>query len=101
MKRELIRTRRWRFVLSTQYLVLFGVAVLHLALTAHAAPPKLTVGVAQLALEPTLAANRDKITAFIRQAKDRGCRVVVFPETALFWPETTTKEQIDAAMEEL
>jgi predicted amidohydrolase len=59
------------------------------------------IGVAQLALEPTLAANRDKIASFIRQAKDRGCRVVVFPETALYWPPITTKAEIDAAVDTL
>src|SRR5262245_44252636 len=64
-------------------------------------PKSLTIGVAQLALEATLATNRDKIAAFIRQAKDRGCRVVVFPETSLYWPLGTPKDEIDAAVESL
>src|SRR5262245_12036601 len=65
-------------------------------------PPKtLTVGVAQLALESTLADNRDKIAAFIQQAKNRGCRVAVFPETSLYWPASTPKAEIDAAVESL
>jgi predicted amidohydrolase len=59
---------------------------------------KLTVGVAQLTLEPALSANRDKIASFIRQAKERGCRVVVFPETSLYWPPGTPREQVDAAV---
>src|SRR5262245_56187846 len=64
-----------------------------------AAPPTLKIGIAQLALEPTLAANRDKIVRFIGEARDAGCRVVVFPETALYWPTTTTKAEIDDAAE--
>jgi predicted amidohydrolase len=65
-------------------------------------PPKsLKIGVAQFALEPTLAANRDKIAAFIGDAKSRGCRVVVFPETALYWPPETRKAEIDASVESL
>jgi predicted amidohydrolase len=78
-------------------------AALTLAWQAPAAerPTALRVGVAQLALEPTLAANRDKIAAFIRQASQRGCRVVVFPETSLYWPPDTSKAEIDAAAEAL
>jgi predicted amidohydrolase len=64
-------------------------------------PPALKIGVAQLALEPTLAENRDKIARFIGQAKDRGCRVVVFPETALYWPPGTSNAEIDAAIADL
>jgi predicted amidohydrolase len=62
-------------------------------------PQTLKVGIAQIALEPTLAANRDKIVHFIHEAKDRGCRVVVFPETALYWPPATLKTEIDDAVE--
>jgi predicted amidohydrolase len=77
-------------------------AALALPAVRAADPPRiLKLGVAQLALEPTLAANRDKIAAFIRQASDRGCRVVVFPETALYWPLPTPKAEIDAAVETL
>src|SRR5262245_43649834 len=74
-----------------------------LSIAAHAAdgPKSLTVGVAQLALEPTLEANRDKIIHFIREAEQRDCRVVVFPETALYWSPTTPKAEIDAAVETL
>src|SRR5262245_35985297 len=65
-------------------------------------PPRtLKIGVAQLALESALVANRDKIARFIGEAKDRGCRVVVFPETSLFWLPNTTKAEIDAAVENL
>lgn len=64
-------------------------------------PKTLTVGVAQLALEPTLNSNREKIIRFIREAKQRACRVVVFPETSLYWPPTTSRADIDAAVETL
>jgi predicted amidohydrolase len=64
-------------------------------------PQTLKVAVCQLALEPTLAQNRDKIAGFIRKAKDRGCRVVVFPETSLYWPPETPKSEIDAAVADL
>lgn len=67
-----------------------------------AAPPAtLTIGVAQLALEPTLAANRDKIIRFVKEAKSRGCRVVVFPETALFGPDGTSPTEIDSAVDSI
>jgi predicted amidohydrolase len=72
-----------------------------LAVRAADEPKTLKVGIAQLALESTLEGNRDEIVRFIREAKDRGCRVVVFPETALFWPTATAKAQIDAAAETL
>src|SRR5262245_18562633 len=82
---------------------LICVLPLSLSIAAHAADETktLTVGVAQLALEPTLQANRDKIIRFIREAKQRDCRVVVFPETALYWPQATPQAEIDAAVETL
>jgi hypothetical protein len=49
----------------------------------------LTVGVVQLALEPDLAGNLGKIVRFVAQANGEGCRVVVFPETALYSPDGT------------
>jgi RNA polymerase sigma factor (sigma-70 family) len=64
-------------------------------------PRSLTVGVVQMVLEPDLAGNRDKMLRSLRQAKDRGCRVVVFPETALSWPSKTPKREVDAAVAEL
>src|SRR5262245_49883640 len=68
----------------------------------HAAPPqRLKIAIAQLALEPTLAASQGKIAAKIREAKAQGCRVVVFPETSLFAPAEATTRDIDAAVEEL
>src|SRR5262245_46066762 len=61
----------------------------------------LKVGVVQLALAADLEGNRDKMLRFVRQARGRGCRVVVFPETALYSPEQTAKVAIDAAIAEL
>jgi predicted amidohydrolase len=58
----------------------------------------LTIGIGQVALEPALAANRDKLLGMIRQAGARGCRVVVFPETALWSPADTPADAIDAAV---
>ena len=58
----------------------------------------LTMGLAQMSLEGTLAGNRDKIIQFIQEAKSKGCRVVVFPEGALFAPPDTKKAGIDSAI---
>ena len=69
------------------------------AVNAQAPAGTLTVGAVQIGLEPTLEASRDKILRFVGEAKDRGCRVVVFPETSLFWPPQTPKAEIDAAAE--
>jgi predicted amidohydrolase len=91
------------FVLSTRCLICIACAIgPFIAVAAHAAPPnKLKIGVAQLALEPTLAASKAKIASFIRQARDCGCRVVVFPETSLFAPPGTPAAEIDAAVTDL
>lgn len=68
--------------------------------TASAKPSTSTLrlGVVQMALEPELAQNRDKIVRFVREAAAEGCRVVVFPESALSWPDTTRKADIDSAI---
>jgi predicted amidohydrolase len=66
-----------------------------------ARPKPLTVGVVQFALEPKLAENRDKMVRFVGQAKSKGCRVVVFPETALYSPPNTTRAEIEAAFDEV
>jgi predicted amidohydrolase len=59
------------------------------------------VGVVQLALEPTLAENRDKMIRFVGQAKAKGCRVVAFPETALYSPPGTPRSATEAAVAEV
>jgi predicted amidohydrolase len=64
-------------------------------------PATLTVGVVQMALELDLTANRDKMLRFVRQAHDRGCRVIVFPETALSAPPETPRADRDAAIDAL
>ncbi|MCI0463951.1 MAG: carbon-nitrogen hydrolase family protein [Gemmataceae bacterium] len=64
-------------------------------------PTKLTVGIVQLALERDLTGNRDKMLRFLGQAKAKGCRVVVFPETALYAPRETARAEIDAALANL
>ena len=61
--------------------------------------PRLRIGVAQLALEATLEANRDRIRGFVAAAASRGCRAVVFPEGALDSPEGTPKQAIAGAVE--
>ena len=55
------------------------------------------VGVVQLALEDGLRANRDKIARFIHQAPAQGCRLVVFPEGALWSPPETPAAHIERA----
>ncbi len=69
------------------------------ALATQAGRRSLPVGVVQQAREPELAANRDKIVRFIRQAKARGCRLVIFPEDALGSPVGTSNEDIEKAVD--
>jgi len=66
--------------------------------TAAPSTSTLSLGVVQMALEPELAQNRDKIVRFIHGAAAKGCRVVVFPESALSWPDQTRKADIDSAI---
>jgi predicted amidohydrolase len=62
----------------------------------------LTVGVVQTVIENKLDENRAKLTGFIDQAKQRGCRLVIFPEGALYWSDISsdnpTKAELDAAI---
>jgi predicted amidohydrolase len=62
-------------------------------------PPSLTVGVVQQAREPQLDANRDKIVRFVAQARERGCRLVIFPEDALGSPAGTPDDEMDKAVD--
>jgi predicted amidohydrolase len=62
-------------------------------------PSSLILGVAQMALAGELAQNRDKIIRFISQAKAVGCRVVVFPESALISPPGTPRARVDDAVD--
>lgn len=52
-----------------------------------------------MAIEAKLIANRDKIVRFIREAKQKGCRLIVFPESALSSEVGITKAEIDTAIE--
>ncbi len=58
----------------------------------QAALQAITVGVVQQARERVLAVNRDKIARCIGQAKDRGCRLVIFPEDAQGSPVGTLSQ---------
>ncbi|MDH7569185.1 MAG: nitrilase-related carbon-nitrogen hydrolase, partial [Armatimonadota bacterium] len=66
-----------------------------------AAPKSLAVGVAQTSLEATLEANCAQIIQMTRQARQRGCRVVVFPEAALYSPPSTPRAAIDQAVTQI
>ena len=59
----------------------------------------ITVGVVQQSRERELAANRDQIVRSIGRAKDRGCRLVIFPEDALGSPAGTSNEDIEKAVD--
>lgn len=65
----------------------------------------LRVAVVQTVIEDTLDKNRAKLTRFIDQAKESGCQLVVFPESALHWPDIAvdepTKAQIDSSIEQI
>jgi len=100
MKREL---NRLTFLIIT---IAFFSAVTILLLTEASAKKeytnKLTVGVVQTVIENTLDQNRDKLLSYIAQAKRSGCRLVIFPENALYQSEGAvdkpTKADIDAAI---
>jgi predicted amidohydrolase len=80
-------------------LVLVSVAALHLGCSkAITSPQTLRIGVVQMALEASLAENRDKIIRFIRAAKAQGSRLAVFPEAALTGPPETAISEIDDAV---
>ncbi len=85
---------------------LFAVAALATGVVvtdAHA--KKLRVGVVQTVIEDTLKKNRAKLLRFIDQANARGCKLVIFPESGLHWPDISvdepTKAELDAAIEEI
>ncbi|MHC4121802.1 MAG: hypothetical protein ACYSWO_30385, partial [Planctomycetota bacterium] len=54
------------------------------ALAGAASGKTLVVGVAQTVVENTLDRNLAKIVRFIDEANSRGCRLVIFPENALY-----------------
>mgnify|MGYP005837851713 CR=1 FL=1 len=62
-------------------------------------PKRLKVGVVQLAQVPTPEEGQAKFARFMREAKSRGCRVVVFQEGALHCPADASRARIDAAVQ--
>lgn len=75
------------------------VAALHLGCgKAISSSPFLRIGVVQMALEASLAGNRDKIVRFIKKAKSENCRLAVFPEAALTGPPETGIAEINDAV---
>jgi predicted amidohydrolase len=62
-------------------------------------PQSLVLSLAQMALERELDANRAKIVRLIEEAASKGCRAVVFPESALMAPAAAPRAEIDAAIE--
>jgi predicted amidohydrolase len=61
----------------------------------------LTLGIAQIALEPELRQNLAKMNIMIRQAKLKQCRAVLFPEAALTCSPDTLKIEIDLGLQAL
>jgi len=62
---------------------------------------ELTLGIAQMALEPELRQNLAKMAIMIRQAKLKQCRAVFFPEAALTCAPHTPKIEIDLGLQAL
>ena len=66
---------------------------------------KFKVAVVQTVVENTLEENSAKIERFIDEAKEHGCQLLVFPENALYWADSSidsaTKADIDAAVERI
>jgi len=63
------------------------------------------VGLVQTTYENTLEKNLEKILHFISQAKESDCKLVVFPESALYLHavaiDNPSKGEIDAALEKI
>jgi predicted amidohydrolase len=81
-----------------------AVAVVLLVTGSHAenpkpAAPKLRIALVQMALQPTLAENRERIVRGIGDAAARGARVAVFPERALTGAGGERTEAVEAAVQ--
>lgn len=63
------------------------------------------VGVAQTVIEDSLEKNCTKLLSFIDQAKAKECKIVIFPEEALYWPEIAkdnpTRAAFDSALAQI
>src|SRR5262245_6967872 len=91
----------WRFdeSYSKATLLLLLAAGLHLGCGKSVSSSQfLRIGVVQMALEASLAENRDKIIGVIKKAKSQGCQLAVFPEAALTGPPETEISEIDQAI---
>lgn len=63
---------------------------------------KLRVAVVQTVIENTLEQNQAKLLRFVDRAKDKRCRLVIFPECSLYWHDIAVDEparaDLDAAI---
>lgn len=77
--------------------------ILTTPLAGHAdpTPARLKVAIVQMALAPTLAANRDHIVSGIPKAAALGARVVVFPEGALRGEGNDRPAEVEQAVLEI
>ena len=91
-------------IIRHRYL-LVAVFLLIGALATEGYTKELKVGVVQTVIENTLSKNLDKHLKFIEQAKSKGCRLVIFPECALYWSEVAVdspaKADFDAAIAQI
>lgn len=62
---------------------------------------ELTLGIAQIALEPELRQNLANMAIMIRRAKLKQCRAVFFPEAALTCTPDTPKVEIELGLQAL
>jgi len=74
------------------------VAVLAHGAEKDVAPGRLKVGVVQMALDQTIAGNRDRIVTGIARAAAQGARVVAFPEAALRGRDSDDPARVDAVV---
>jgi hypothetical protein len=76
------------------------ITALILAAAFVAAEPAASLGIAvvQVAVGPTLEANRDRITGWIQKAVSLGARVVVFPEGALSSRSDAPEDDVEGAV---
>ena len=63
------------------------------------------VGVVQTIIEDSLEKNCNRLLSFISRAKAKRCKVVIFPEGALFWSDiavhSPTRADLDRAMAQI
>lgn len=74
--------------------------IVHAATITNAHAEIIKVGVVQTVIEDRLEKNRDKILRFIDEAAQQGCRLVVFPEGALYWVDVAAHHPTRAELDE-